>query len=266
MAKTDLRILVVQTRYALLVAVRNSRVIVFGLIFPAFLLVLFDSIFTSGKDATTHFGGGVIDTKAYFTAGLASYAIMLQTFTSLLISVTTQRETGQLKRLRGTPMPTWTFIGAYLLRSIVLVVAMVTLLFAIGVVGFGVRLHGAGLVGMVVYVTLGTATFATLGIAMTILTPTVDGASSVGPFAAVILSFISGVFLPLTLLPHWLRSVGQFFPLYHLSDGLHRSVVRGTGATGLDATDLLVLAAWAGVGIVLAVRRFRWEPQGAGRT
>jgi len=262
----ELRILVAQTRYALLVAMRNSRVIVFGLIFPAFLLILFDSIFTSGKDATTHFGGGIIDTKAYFTAGLAAYAIMLQTFTSLLISVTTQRETGQLKRLRGTPMPAWTFIGAYLLRSIVLVVVMVTLLFAIGAVGFGVRLHGTGLVGLVVYVTLGTATFATLGMAMTIFTPTADAASSVGPFAAVILSFISGVFLPLSVLPHWLRSVGQFFPLYHLADGLQRSVVRGSAATGLNAGDLLVLAAWAAAGLALAVRRFRWEPQGSGRT
>ena len=55
--------------------------------------------------------------EAYFTAGIAAYAIILQTFTSLAISLTTQRETGQLKRLRGTPMPAWTFIAAQIIRS-----------------------------------------------------------------------------------------------------------------------------------------------------
>ena len=45
-------------------------------------------------------------------AGIIAYSISLSTFTTLAVSLTTQRESGQLKRLRGTPMPAWTFIAA----------------------------------------------------------------------------------------------------------------------------------------------------------
>lgn len=254
------RSLLTQARYALVTATRNPRVIAFGIAFPIVLLVLFNSIFTSGSNRTTQFAGGTITTKAYFTAGLTAYAIMLQTFTQLVVSVTTQRESGQLKRLRGTPMPAWTFIAAYVLRSIVLVILMVIALFGIGVVAFGVSLRAEAIPGIVVYAALGTAAFTTLGIAATVLTSSVDAATSVGPFAAVILSFISGVFLPISQLPSWLASVGKVFPLYHLADGLQRTVVSGSGS-GLVGDDLLVLALWGAGGLLFAARRFRWEPQ-----
>jgi ABC-2 type transport system permease protein len=258
----DLRILLVQTRYALVAATRNPRVMVFGTVFPVVLLVLFNSIFIKGGDQTISFAEGRIDATAYFTAGLSAYAIMLQTFTSICVAVTTQRESGQLKRLRGTPMRPWTFVAAQVLRALVLVVVMVTALFLIGVVCYGVHLHVEGVVGIAVYVVLGTATLTTLGLAMTIFTPTPDAASTVGPFTAVILSFISGVFIPVSSLPHWLESVGRVFPLYHLAEGLQRAVATGAG-TGITEGNVAALVGWTAVGLIVAVRRFRWEPQSA---
>jgi ABC-2 type transport system permease protein len=258
----DLRILLVQTRFAIVGATRNPRVMVFGTAFPVILLVLFDSIFVSGKDKTTTFAGGTIDAASYFTAGLAAYAISLQTFTSICVAVTTQRESGQLKRLRATPMRPWTFIAAQVLRGLVLVIVMVVVLFTIGVVFYGVQLHAAGILGIAVYVVLGTATLATLGLALTIFTPTPDTASTVGPFVAVILSFVSGVFIPVSSLPSWLESIGKVFPLYHLAEGLQLAVQSGS-ATGITSSNVLVLLAWTLGGLILAVRRFRWEPQSA---
>jgi len=54
--------------------------------------------------------------------------------------------------------------------------------------------------------------------------------------------------------------VGKVFPLYHLADGLQRTVVSGSGS-GLVGDDLLVLALWGAGGLLFAARRFRWEPQ-----
>ncbi|MDQ6606859.1 MAG: ABC transporter permease [Actinomycetota bacterium] len=258
----DLRILAVQTRFALIGAARSSRVLVFGIALPIFLLVLFDEVFVRGGNRTTHVAGKVISTEAYYTAGLAAYAIMLQTFTSLAITVTTQRESGQLKRLRGTPMPAWTFIGAYVLRSVTFVIAMVLSLFLIGALAFHVHLHASGVLGLAVYVAVATIALGALGLAVTIICPTPETASTVGPFAAVILSFVSGVFIPLAALPGWLSTVGKVFPLEHLAAGMQRGLVRGATGTGITATDLGILAAWAVAGLVIAAVGFRWEPQG----
>jgi len=259
MPVSELGTLRVQTRYALVTASRNPRVLVFGMAFPVVLLVLFGSIFSGS--GTERFAGGRIDTHAYFTGGLMAYVIALQAFTQLAITVTTQRETGQLKRLRGTPMPAWTFMAAQILRVLVLTVFMSALLLAIGAVVFGVAVPAPGVVGLVVYVALGTAAMVGLGLAASVLFNSADAASSAAPFLAVMLSFISGVFISVSILPSWLVSIGKVFPLYHLADGLQRSLAGAT--TGLNASDVAVLAAWGLAALLFAVRRFRWEPQGA---
>jgi ABC-2 type transport system permease protein len=258
----DLRLVLTQARYALLLSFRDPRAVVFGLAFPVVLLVMFNAIFTSGSNDIVHFAGGTISGDAYFTAGIAAYAIGLSTFTTLVVGLTTQRETGQLKRLRGTPMPPWTFLAAQVLRSVVRGLMMVVALFAIGVIAFGVHLSAERVIGLVAYVALGTAVFTTLGMAVTALTPTAEAASAVGPFAVVILSFISGVFIPVDQIPNWLESVGKVFPLYHLADGLQTSLVSG-GGTGLVTGDVASLALWGLAGLLIAGRHFRWEPQAA---
>ncbi|MDQ2761367.1 MAG: ABC transporter permease [Actinomycetota bacterium] len=257
----DLRILAFQTRFALLAARRNPSVLVFNIALPIFLLVLFEAVFTRGGNRTTHVAGELISTKAYYVAGLAAYAVMLQTFTTLAINVTTQRETGQLKRLRGTPMPAWSFIGANVLRSVALVVTMVLVVFLIGTLAFGVHLHGAGVLGLVLYVALATIAFSALGLAVTVVCRTTESAGVVGPFAAIILSFLSGAFIPIAVLPSWLATVGKVFPLYHLAAGMQRGLAENAAGTGLTAVDLGILAIWALAGLLLAVRFFRWEPQ-----
>ena len=91
---------------------------------------------------------------------------------------------------------------------------------------------------------LGTAAMATLGMAITAYTPTVDAASSVGPFTAVILSFISGIFIPASALPDWLAKIGQVFPLAPLADGLQRAVTGVGGGTGVTEHDAVLLVVW----------------------
>jgi ABC-2 type transport system permease protein len=260
----DLKILLRQTRYALVASIRNSRAVVFGIVFPIVLLVMFNSIFSSGKNATDTFHHAEVSTRAYFTAGLAAYAITLQSFSTLAIAITTQRESGQLKRLRGTPMRPWTFIGAYMLRAILFAITMVIAVLLIGKIAFQVDLSGRALVGVAVYVALGASAMATLGMAITVFTPTVDAASSVGPFSAVILSFVSGIFIPVSTLPEWLSRIGRVFPLAPLADGLQRAVTGVGGGSGVTGHDALLLAAWGVAGLVVAARRFRWVPQGVG--
>jgi ABC-2 type transport system permease protein len=256
----DLQLAVTQARYALLTAFRTRRTVVFGMAFPVVLLVLFNSIFTKGSGETVTFAGGTTTASAYFTASLSAYAIALSTFTNLAIGLTMQRETGQLKRLRGTPMPAWTFVAAQVMRSAVLALMVVVALLATGVVFFGVDVPAERLVGLVVYVALGTAVFSALGMALTVYTPTVDSASTVGPFSVVMLSFISGVFVSVDQLPNWLEAVGKLFPLYHLAEGLQTCLVSGAGGTGLAARNVAGLALWGLAGLAIAARRFRWEP------
>jgi ABC-2 type transport system permease protein len=262
--RRDRTLVLAQTRAAVAVALRTPRTMVFTIGFPLVFLVILSTIFVKGANQTVALPNGLkLDAQAYFTAGIAAYSISLSTFTTLAVTITTQRERGQLKRLRGTPMPAWTFIVAQMLRATAQALAMTLALLAISVVFFGMELPAGNLPGFLLYVALGTATLCGLGIAITPFTPTPDAASTIAPFSVVILGFVSGVWIPIDQLPTWLEAVGRVFPLYHLALGLQTALCPDAKTLGLELGNVAVLAAWGLIGARVAARRFAWEPLSA---
>ncbi|HEY4778641.1 MAG TPA: ABC transporter permease, partial [Solirubrobacterales bacterium] len=169
----DRGIVAAQARMAILVALRTPRAMIFTVLFPLILLVLFNSLFNhGGRDTTTLPNDLKLSAQAYFTAGIVAYSVALSTFTTLAVSLTTQRENGQLKRYRGTPMPPWTFIAAQIARATAQALFMTAVLLAVGALAYGVPIPGSTFPAFVLYVILGTATCCSLGIALTALTTT----------------------------------------------------------------------------------------------
>jgi ABC-2 type transport system permease protein len=233
--------------------------VVFSIALPILLLVLFNSLFSKAGDTVSLQAGLTISAHPYFTAGMLAYAVMLTGFTGVVITLTTQRESGELKRYRGTPVPAWTFIVSYVLRSLAVVAAMATLMLVIGHLAYDIALPVKVIGEVALYVALGTVSFCAVAIAVTSRLDSAESAAAVAPFTAVILSFFSGVFVPIDQIPHWLQSLAKIFPLYHLADGLQNAV--GSGAGHLVGSDVVSLLIWGAAGVFVATRRFRWEPQ-----
>ncbi len=236
---------------------RNSRALLFTVVMPVILLVLFNSIFSG----TTEFNGAHVQMVNYYTPGIIAYSIMLSGYSGLLVSVVTARERGILKRFRGTPMPTWVYLGSLVGQQMVVIGGTVALLVGIAVAFYHLHLHPGLVVGLVVYTLVGTATMCSIGLALTTVATTADSASAIGPFSTVALGFISGVFIPVAIMPAWLVDVGKVFPLAHLANGLQRGFTEPR-STGINAADLAVLAVWGVAAAAVALRTFRWDPQG----
>jgi len=258
---SDVRLVFVQTRAQLTSIARNRRAIVLSVGVPVVILVMFNSIWGGGSD-TVDLAGARITAQGYFTGAMIAYALMGSAFITLALTLVTQRETGQLKRYRGTPVPTWTFIVATVLRVVVMAGLVTAILLLIARLAYGVDVSGDALAEIVLYVGLGTATLCSAGIAVTTVVTDVDSASAALPLVAVLLSFISSIFVPVDQLPGWLAEVGRIFPLYHVAAGV-QTALGVAGDTSLRADDVAVLAAWAVGGVLVAVRHFRWEPQAA---
>lgn len=77
-----------------------------------------------------------------------------------------------------------------------------------------------------------------LGLAATRVCATTDAASVVGPFTTLILAFISGVFIPSSVMPAWLPDPGKLFPLEHLARGLQEAFAF-PGSTGVTAVAVV---------------------------
>jgi ABC-2 type transport system permease protein len=258
----DVRLVWIQTKYALLATLRTPRAVLFGALFPLIFLLLFNSLFTNGGPQTTTVAGHTIDVHAYFTAGLIAYALALSCFSTPLMALVSQRERGQLKRQRGMPAPVWTFVTSQVLRSVAFALTVGAIMIAIGIIFYGVHLPAQTVPGFVICLALGTATLSALGIAATSLAKNEDSAQPIGAFTVVMLSFVSGIFIQLDTLPSFLQEVGRLFPLYHVAQGLQSTVAQNPSGIGLSGSDAAALVIWGLAGIWVATRRFKWEPQG----
>ncbi len=252
---SDVSLALAQTRYELRGFLRDPSALGFTVFFPILLLLLFNAIF---KGNTT-FNGVRVHAPSYYTASIIAYDIMLVSFSSLLIRVTTNRERGLLKRFRGTPMPSWVYLFSEIARTIIVVALTVAVLVAVGAIFYHVHLSAHLLLGLLTYVVLGVICFSAMALALTRVCATSDAASAIGPLMATILAFLSGVFIPVAVMPAWMLNLGKVFPLEHLARGLQSGFLV-PGSTGITSTDLGVMALWGVFGLAVSVRTFRWEP------
>lgn len=242
-----------QARYDLLGFLRNRQARFFTLVLPLLFLVIFVSVF--GND---NVNGAKAST--YYVPGISALAIIAASFVNLVISVTAQREGGILKRRRATPVPAWVIIAGRTLTAMFVSLAVMTVVLLVGRFAYGVHLPTSTIPGVALTAIVGSATFCVLGYALTTFVDSEDAAQPMTQAVMLPLYFISGVFIPNVNLPSWLRHVAKFFPVQHLSDGLHHAYDPAVHGIGVVWSDLGVLALWAVVGVVVALRRFSWTP------
>jgi ABC-2 type transport system permease protein len=223
-----IRLLVHQTRYELLTFARNRQARFFTLALPVIFLVIFVSVFGNNRIGPEH-----IKASTYYVPGIAALAVLTASFTNLVISITTQRQMGVLKRRRATPVPAWVLVAGRALTSLV--------------------------VSLALSVAVGSLALACLGYAASTAIGSADGAQPTVLALTLPLSFISGVYIPSQRLPSALQHVAEAFPLQHLVAAMGRGFLPGAGGA-VAWEDLAIVAAWGVVGLAFALRRFRWTP------
>jgi ABC-2 type transport system permease protein len=238
---------------------RESLVFIFAM--PAVLLVLLGAIF-----GHQHAGHGVSVSDLY-VAGLIGGGVMATSYQNLGMSIAFERERFTLKRLRGTPMPAAAYFTGKIIQVLVAATAEVAVLLAVGVAFYHLRLpaSGASWWTFAWVFTLGVAACSLLGIAASSVPRSAarNGVAVITlPF--LVLQFISGVYVPFTLVPPWLRDIASVFPLEWMCRGMRsvfvpQAVALEPGHTWAHGQTALVLLAWLGAGLVLCLTTFRWQ-------
>jgi ABC-2 type transport system permease protein len=247
-----------QYRFDVLVFLRNRQARFFTLLLPVGFLLIFATVFRNGTVAVP---GGRLATSVYYVPGIIALGVITASVNNLVTSVTSLRDANILKRRRAAPIPAAALIGARSTTSATVAVVMTTLLATIGWIGYGAKVPAAHLPALVATVIVGAAVFASLGFALTTLVRDADAATPVIAATTLPLYFISGVFLPATQLPPWLLKVAAFFPVRHFQLALLTAYNPYSGDGGFAGRDLLVMGVWGALGLLVAVRRFRWVPR-----
>jgi ABC-2 type transport system permease protein len=234
---------------------RNRTRAFFSFGMPIMLLLLFASLNSGGRLEKL----GNIPYVVFFLPGIMAYGIIITQFVNMAGGLAIQRDSGLLKRMRGTPLPGWAYVagrvGSTALSSAIMAMAMLV----IGRVFYGVHLRAEAIPAIALAVVLGAATFAALGMAAVSIIPNAEAAPVVANVLILPLSFISGIWYPMTDAPTWLQDVAKAFPIQRLADALQTAFDPVNHGSAFAGNDLLILAIWLVAGVRLAMVFWRRE-------
>jgi ABC-2 type transport system permease protein len=236
---------------------RNPAALFFTAILPVIFLCLFVGIF--GNERLKEYDN--IRSSTVYVPSFIALAVISAAFVSLAMGFTRMRESGMLKRVRATPVPSWIVFAGRIGTSIVTAVLVTALLMAIGALLFGVRVPSHTLPGLLAALALGAGCFCALGIAYTRAIPSEEAGPAMTNAVVLPLYFISGVFVPFRTLPDALQHVAELLPVQPFVDALRIAFDPNTSGAGFAGEDLLKLAVWGVIGLVAAVKLFGWTPR-----
>jgi ABC-2 type transport system permease protein len=238
---------------------REPFSIVFVLAFPLMMMLLLSAVFgNDAEEANAIENGqlvwrGVTPTEYYTAASVAVIVAALGLMT-LPINLVGYRERGILRRLRASSVSAGTLVASQLTLALVTFVAGTVVM---GVVA--VSLSGASapedVLGVAVALVVGTAAFGAIGLLLATVMKSSRSALGIGLLLFFSLWLICGTAPPRAVLPAGLRDFSELLPLTHLVTAVQDPWF----GFGWDGRGLAVLAGYAVVAGLPALRYFRWE-------
>jgi ABC-2 type transport system permease protein len=228
-------------------SVRNSRYLVFTVVMPPAMFLLFvdlygagDQVFPNGLPVTT----SLMLTMAVF--GLMSAPLAAGA------RIAVERSTGWQRQLRLTPLSSAGYVLTKGALGMVLALPGILLVLVVGAVVEDVRMSALQWTGVAGGLWLATLPFVLIGIVIGLLA-TADGMQAVTGVLSTAFGLLGGIWIPVEVAPGWLGAVMRVMPTYWVKLVGQAPLVGGADL----GTAVLVLGCWTlGLGLV-AARRFR---------
>lgn len=244
-----------QVRYEQLAFWRNPPAAIFTFAFPLMFLIIFAAVF--GNNTIDYLGG--VKYNQYFVPAITAYGVITSCYTALGIQIPLRRDSGQLKRLRSTPLPAWIAIAGNITNSLLVALLLVALTLGLGTGLYGLVWHGH-VIALLCTVILGSTCFCALGVSIANVVPNADAAGPIVNLALFPILFLSGTFFPITN-TSVISKVADYLPVRPFTKALFTVFDPRTTGMGFDGRSMLVMAIWLAVAATFAIRGFRWEPR-----
>lgn len=231
---------------------RDPIALFFGLIFPGLLLLALGYLFPGFDEPAADLDGArYIDVYGPIALVLGLATLGLVTLPPILGGY---RQFGILRRLRTTPVHPARLLWAQLLVHLVVAILATTFAVLVVVAAFDVPFPESPLWFGLSFL-LAAGSIFSIGLLVGALAKTSVAGQAIGMALYFPLLFFAGVWIPRSVMPGGLLMLSDLTPLGAAVQALEDSWF---GATP-SATSLLVMAAYALVVGLGAVRVFRWE-------
>lgn len=237
-----------EAKYEFLKLWRMPAYAIPSIAFPVMFYALFGLAFGSGRVTST------TTMSAYLIATYGAFGVIGAALFGFGVGVAIERGQGWMTLKRATPMPPMAYFAAKLAMATLFSAIIVLLLAVLGSAFGGVRFAAATWVELFVTLVLGAIPFGAMGLALGY----VAGPNSAPAIVNVLylpMSFASGLWIPIEVLPPFVRAIAPFLPPYHLAQ-LALNVI-GAGGGEPAWTHVLVLAGFTAAGLGVAMWGYR---------
>ncbi len=240
--------LVSLTRMRIQLALRNKMFFFFSVIFPLGMFFVYSGIFAKAyPERVSFFLGPVVALNVMGSFwGLSAVLVMF-------------REQGILRRFHVTPVSAFDMLASSILANYVLTLPTVTLELLFARLVFHVKNLGDPF-SLFVLVTVGTISFASLGLVVASITNTMQETQVLNQLIWLPLIFLSGATIPMGYLPKSAQNLSVFLPATYLVSGLQNALFTSFPVRKI-LIQLTALAIWAILTFFLSAQLFRWEPE-----
>ena len=229
-------------------AMRNRAFLFFSLIMPLAFLFGYAGLFR-------RFGPEAVP---YLLSMVLALTVM-GSFWGLSVQLVTFREQGILRRFRVTPVGASAMLASSLISNYFLTLPTIAIEFYISRSVFHMA-GGGNLVSVFILVTIGTVTFASLGLIVASVTNTMQETQIINQIIWFVFLFISGATIPFPMLPAMVQKISLFLPATYLVSGLQRAMIDHTNLNSLGSY-LASLVGCALIAFIVSAQLFRWEPE-----
>ena len=197
-----------ETKYEFLKRLRVRNFTFSALGFPLMFYVLFGLALPTGQVLGLH-------AATYLLAAYGTFGVMGVCLFGFGVALAIERGQGWLELKRASPMPLGAYFAAKVATCLLFSAVLVGLLFTLGL-GLGhVQLPAVDFLRLAATLMAGAIPFAAMGLFLGYIA----NASSAPSFLNMIylpLSFCSGLWMPLEILPQTIQHAAPFLPPYHL--------------------------------------------------
>lgn len=223
LAETRLRLINV-SRYPGQVAME----FIIPIVFAAMPILLGQA--TAGDDAAANFAlnTGTANYIAYMLIGSNVFAIVSSAFWHIAYWVRFEQETGTLEAVYITPTSSAVLIAGVSLYSAIRSTGVAIVAFFLGSLIFGVNPFQGDIMLALLFILVGLIPLYGLTFVFGAMVLKIKESQSVLNLMQWLVSFLMGIFFPVTVLPPFLRFVAQMFPPTWMVNGV-RSSLLGVG-------------------------------------
>jgi ABC-2 type transport system permease protein len=192
----------------------------------------------------------------WLVPGLLGMQLLNGAMWGAAFNIVNARQRKLLKRLAATPMRRSDYLLSFRVSGLVFVPIQVAVLFAFARLTFGVTIHGSAVAALALAL-LGSWSFAGLGLLCASRAQNSETANGLINLITLPMMVLSGVFFSSSRFPAVVQPAIRLLPMSAFNEAL-RHVVNDGASIFAQGYSIAVLAGWALVTSVVAVRIFRW--------